>query len=105
MTGRAVLTAIGPSGVRRYRIRLLRGHRQSNAPAASDRFAPLQSARRPAAWQRRRPDAENFGGEVSSCCFPEMLNASRIYFPLIFAALMIDVQRAISLFPSAASGC
>src|SRR5215467_15005360 len=38
MTGRAVLTAIGPSGVRRYRIRLLRGHRQSNAPAATVRL-------------------------------------------------------------------
>src|SRR5262245_40939007 len=31
-----------------------------------------------------------------------MLNASRIYSP---AALMIGVQRAISLFTSAASGC
>src|SRR6266566_9258383 len=35
------------------------------APAALDRLAPKQSATWPAAWQRPRPDAENFGGEVS----------------------------------------
>src|SRR6516164_1913372 len=64
MTGRAVLTAIGPSGVRRYRIRLLRGHRQSNAPAATDKFAPKRSVRRPGARQHRWPDAENFDGRV-----------------------------------------
>jgi hypothetical protein len=34
-------------------------------PAATDRFAPALRARRPAARQRLRPDAENFGGEVS----------------------------------------
>src|SRR6516165_1250782 len=66
MTGRAVLTAIGPSGVRRYRIRLLRGHRQPNARAATDRFVPKRSATRLSAQRRRRPDAEiAFGGEVS----------------------------------------
>src|SRR3989442_11527149 len=62
MTGRSVLTAIGPSCVRRYRIRLLRGHRQSNAQAALDKPAPKQSATWPAAWQRPLRDAENFGG-------------------------------------------
>src|SRR5207244_1582232 len=33
---------------------------------AMDRLARKQSARRSAARQRPRPDAENFGGEVSS---------------------------------------
>src|SRR5215472_83098 len=66
MTGRAVLTAIGPSGVRRYRIRLLRGHRLLSAPAASDRLVPARSATPPAAWRRPRPDAEiAYGGEDS----------------------------------------
>src|SRR5215831_8599649 len=65
MTGRAALTAIGPSGVRRYRIRLLRGHRRSNAPVATDRSAPARYATLPAARQRPLPDAESFGGEVS----------------------------------------
>src|SRR5262245_32134697 len=65
MTGRAVLTAIGPSGVRRYRIRLLRGHQRPSAPAATDRLAPKQSATAPAPRQRRRPDAEIVcGGRV-----------------------------------------
>src|SRR5215831_12612543 len=41
------------------------GHRQSNAPAASDRFVRSGWATRRAARQRRRRDAENFGGEVS----------------------------------------
>src|SRR5262245_29496936 len=36
--------------------------------------------------------------EVSSLCFPEMLNASRIYSPLIFAALMIGHHLSISAF-------
>src|SRR5262250_1151317 len=65
MTGRAVLTAIGPSGVRRYRIRLLRGHRQSNARAATDRLAPTRNAAQSAARQHPLPDAEIVGGEVS----------------------------------------
>src|SRR5262249_25017645 len=33
------------------------------------------------------------------------LKCYRIYSPLMFAALMMGVQRAISLFTSAASGC
>src|SRR5262249_34042196 len=38
----------------------------ANAPAAMDRSAPKRHARLSAARQRPRPDAENFGGEVSS---------------------------------------
>ena len=34
--------------------------------AATDRLAPLLSATAPSTRQRPRPDAENFGGEVSS---------------------------------------
>src|SRR5262245_37759817 len=41
------------------------GSRYECAPAASDRLAPLRFATRPAVRQRPRPDAENFGGEVS----------------------------------------
>src|SRR6516165_12764808 len=43
-----------------------------NAPAATDRLAPTRNATPPAARPRPRPDAENFGGEVSFCtslCF------------------------------------
>src|SRR6516164_2543909 len=65
MTGRAVLTAIGPSGVRRYRIRLLRGHRQSNAPTATGKFAPSQCVTPPRARQRPQPDAEIVGAAGS----------------------------------------
>ena len=36
------------------------------APAATDMPPPTRSATLPAARQRPRPDAENFGGEVSS---------------------------------------
>src|SRR5262249_58716294 len=70
MTGRAVLTAIGPSGVRLYRIRLLRGHRQSNAPAASDRLAPTRSVIGPAARRRRLRGAEIGGGGGSFLNLP-----------------------------------
>src|SRR5262245_37007372 len=65
MAGRAVPTAIGPSDVRRYRFRLLRGKPRSSAPGASDRLAPKPSATWPAAPQRPRPDAEIVYGEVS----------------------------------------
>src|SRR5947199_129752 len=37
-----------------------------------DRLAPVRRARRPAARQRPRPDAENFGGDVS-CSFGSAL--------------------------------
>src|SRR5215467_3314640 len=65
MAGRAVPTTIGPSDVRRYRFRLLRGQRRPSAPAATDRLAPARSATRSAARQRPRPDAEICDGEVS----------------------------------------
>src|SRR6267142_6651751 len=66
MVGQAVPTTIGPSDVRRYRIRLLRAHRRSGAPAAMDRLVPSRSATRPAALQRLLRDAEIvFGGEIS----------------------------------------
>src|SRR6516164_6068377 len=65
MAGRAAPSAIdrsGAQGCRRLR-RELRLRRC--APAASDRSVPARCARRPAARKRRRPDRENFGGEVS----------------------------------------
>ena len=40
------------------------------APAATDRLAPSRCARRPAARQRPRPDAEICGGEVSLWSLP-----------------------------------
>src|SRR5262249_60726776 len=44
---------------------------QLRAPAAPDSFARLPIAKRPAARQRLRPDAENFGGGDSflACLF------------------------------------
>src|SRR5262245_63631870 len=39
---------------------------RSDAPAAPDRSAPKRSAKSPGARQRPRPDAEVYGGEVSS---------------------------------------
>ena len=39
--------------------------RPGGAPAATDRPAPKRCGMRPGARRRRRPDAENFGGEVS----------------------------------------
>src|SRR5262245_53544141 len=42
------------------------GSQQRYAPGATDSFAPARSVTQPAArWRRPRPDAENFGGEVS----------------------------------------
>src|SRR5262245_32218464 len=51
-------------------IRCRQPARQLYAPAASDRLALVQSAKRPAARQRRRPDAEIGGGEVSFRSLP-----------------------------------
>src|SRR6516225_7741580 len=47
-----------------------------NAPAATDRLAPTRNATPPAARQRPRPDAENFGGEVSWRFLSETLATS-----------------------------
>src|SRR5262245_12976659 len=45
--------------------------RNPSAPAASGRLAPSRSATAPAARQRPRPDAENFGGGISRCIVPQ----------------------------------
>ena len=45
-----------------------------------------------------RPNARDFAER-------QLWNMGRVHSALIFAALMIGVQRAISLFTSAASGC
>src|SRR5262249_35688771 len=47
----------------RHRMVRLPETAQLRAPAAPDSFARLPIAKRPAARQRLRPDAENFGGE------------------------------------------
>src|SRR6516165_1350814 len=70
MAGRGALTAIVPSGARRCRMYRQRRMARSDAPAATDRFAPKRFATRPGARQRPRPDAENFGGEVSRWPLP-----------------------------------
>jgi hypothetical protein len=42
------------------------------ARAASDRFRPMQSVRKPVLQQRLRPDAESVGGEVSRVMLHEL---------------------------------
>src|SRR5262249_60754366 len=68
-------------------------------------FAPKRSAARPRARQRPRLDAENFGGEVLCCFFPE-LKASRIYSSFIFSAFRVGHHFLISVFffPASRSG-
>src|SRR5262245_62135132 len=51
-------------------IRFQRPARQLYAPAAPDRLAPSRCATAPAARQRLRSDAEQFGGEVSFRSLP-----------------------------------
>src|SRR5262245_57323531 len=51
-------------------IRCRRPDRQLYAPAATGRLAPVRCTIGPAARPRLRPDAENFGGEVSSRSLP-----------------------------------
>src|SRR5262249_61695931 len=63
MAGQVVPSAIVPTSAPECRTRHRGESRRSPAPAAMDRFAPLQSTRRPAAWQRLLTDGENFGGE------------------------------------------
>src|SRR5262245_12662097 len=65
MAGRGAPTAVGPSGARGRRPGRRRERGRPRALAAPDSFAPAQQATPPAARQRPRPDAENFGGEVS----------------------------------------
>src|SRR3954451_14508461 len=66
MAGQGAPTAIAPSGVRGCRCLRQGQTQQSSAPAETDRLAPLQSAKWPAARLAPRPDAEIVGGEVSS---------------------------------------
>src|SRR5262245_18813506 len=121
MADQTALTAIGSSGARQCQQDRRGERQQSNVPAAPDRLAPKRSVRRPAARQRPLPDAEIVGGEVSfwtslasrhsitsSALFAErdLWNVRSRPHPIVtFAALMIGVQRAISLFTNAASGC
>src|SRR5215475_10620002 len=70
MAGQVVPSAIVPTSAPECRTRHRGESRRSPAPAAMDRFAPLQSTRRPAAWQRLLTDGENFGGEVSFLNLP-----------------------------------
>src|SRR5262249_28689835 len=65
MAGPAAPTTIDPSDGRRGRYRRRGRTARSPEQAASDRLAPERYARRPAARPRPRPDAKNFGGEVS----------------------------------------
>src|SRR5262249_35793759 len=63
--GRTAPTATELTGARGYRNCRREERWQQFAPPASDRFALAPTATRPAARQRRRPDAETFGGQVS----------------------------------------
>src|SRR5262245_45364885 len=65
MVDRGAPITTGLSGARTGRPRRPVEIQQSNAPAATDRFAPARYATWPGARQRPRPDAENVGGEVS----------------------------------------
>src|SRR6516164_2899831 len=72
MVGRGAPTGIDRSTARRCRRRRQPESRRSIAPAAMDRFAPRQSATRPAARRHQRPDARNSGGEVSRVMLHEL---------------------------------
>src|SRR5262249_37179543 len=63
---------MNPTGARGYRPGRRGQPSRPNAPAATDRLAPVRPATRPAGRQRPQPDAENvYGGEVS--CGPCLL--------------------------------
>src|SRR5262249_34116806 len=64
IAGRGAPKANVPLGARRCRSCRRARMARSPAPAATDRLAPTRCAQRPAARQRLRPDAENFGAEV-----------------------------------------
>src|SRR5262245_64517586 len=70
MVDRGAPITTGLSGARTGRPRRPVEIQQSNAPAALDRLAPKQSARRPVARQRPRRDGQKFGGEVSFRSLP-----------------------------------
>src|SRR5262249_13354861 len=63
--GQGALTTTDSSDVQECRALFPADIPRSSAPAASDRLAPSQQATSPGARQQSRPDAENFGGEVS----------------------------------------
>src|SRR5882757_9541602 len=66
MAGLAAPTAIDRSSGRTSRSNRRGGNQKSNAPAASDRSAPMRRAREPAARQRPQPDAKRvFGGKLA----------------------------------------
>src|SRR6516165_11729001 len=67
MADRGAPTAIDRSDARGYRTLRQERMARSPSPAATDRLAPSRTVIPLAARQRRRPDAENFGGEVSFC--------------------------------------
>src|SRR6516164_9330163 len=72
MAGRAVLTAIGPSGARRCQLGRQRQRGRLRAPAASDRFARKRSALGPGLRQRLLRDARIGDGEVSRVMLHEL---------------------------------
>src|SRR5262249_33178373 len=74
MAGPAARTTIDPLDARRGRCRRRGRTARSPEQDASDRLAPRQDAISPAARRRPRPDAENFGGEVS---WPPSLQCGR----------------------------
>jgi hypothetical protein len=62
VTAQKALVPLSETGCRSRRRRQMQ---QQSAPAALDRFAPVQRGLWPAARQRTRPDAGICGGEVS----------------------------------------
>src|SRR5215813_173844 len=125
MAGQVVPSAIVPTSAPECRTRHRGESRRSPAPAAMDRFAPLQSTRRPAAWQRLLTDGENFGGEVSlhraltyrqrSGLFrldvrglddrPPLRNLSFLMLSKCIGALLVRCRNISSEFGKALSGC
>src|SRR5262245_16661670 len=70
MAGQDVPIAIVLSAARQCHSRHRLQNPRSGALAGTDRLAPAQSAARPTARQRPRPDAEIVGGEVSEPPLP-----------------------------------
>src|SRR5262245_17295861 len=65
MADRAAPTATDPSGGQRCRSGRREEIRRSSAPAATDRLAPLQCARRSGAWQHSPLDEKTDGVQAS----------------------------------------
>src|SRR5215510_16065119 len=77
MAGRDALRAIDPSDAPECRSGHPARSQRQCAPAAPDKLVPKQNARRPGARQRRQPDAEICGGEVSWRSSQKEFNAKR----------------------------